>query len=136
MKLLLTVLALIYAVFPRDLLPDYLLGWGWIDDLLILYLLWRYYYAPAAKRRKGFQQGPHRNENGRDKAGQPEAESDPHTILGVAPNATPEQIRQAYRALAAQYHPDKVAHLGEEFRALAEKRFKEIQAAYDRIKPS
>ena len=29
-----------------------------------------------------------------------------------------------------EYHPDKVAHLGEDFKALAEKRFREIQAAY------
>jgi DnaJ-class molecular chaperone len=35
--------------------------------------------------------------------------------------------------LAGQYHPDKVSHLGEEFRQLAEKRFKEIQVAYQEL---
>ncbi|MBI9085668.1 MAG: DnaJ domain-containing protein [Desulfobacterales bacterium] len=133
MKLLLTVLALIYAVFPRDLLPDYLPGWGWIDDLVIFYLLWKYYYAPAAKRRKGFQQEARRPDSGGNANEQP-PEANPYRVLGIGLDATPEQIRQAYRTLAAQYHPDKVAHLGEEFRTLAEKRFKEIQEAYEKIK--
>ena len=34
-----------------------------------------------------------------------------------------------------KYHPDRVMHLGEEFRALADKRFKEIQQAYMELKP-
>jgi DnaJ like chaperone protein len=33
------------------------------------------------------------------------------------------------------YHPDKVIHLGEEFRELAENRFKEIQKAYQELRP-
>ncbi|MGZ4628020.1 J domain-containing protein [Oryzihumus sp.] len=32
--------------------------------------------------------------------------SDPYTILGVARNATEEQIRRAYRTLMRQNHPD------------------------------
>jgi DnaJ-class molecular chaperone len=56
-------------------------------------------------------------------------------VLGVGRNATSEQIKQAYRQLANQYHPDKVIHLGEEFRELAEKRFKEIQEAYQKLIP-
>jgi DnaJ like chaperone protein len=54
--------------------------------------------------------------------------------LGVARDASQEDIRSAYRRLAGQYHPDKVLHLGKEFRDLAEIRFKEIQAAYDALK--
>jgi curved DNA-binding protein CbpA len=56
-----------------------------------------------------------------------------HEILEVAPNASPEEIHRAFRRLAAQYHPDKVAHLGAEFGELAEARFKEIQQAYDHL---
>jgi DnaJ like chaperone protein len=33
-----------------------------------------------------------------------------------------------------QYHPDKVAHLGEEFKAVAEEKMKEINAAYSHFK--
>ncbi|MBW2144864.1 MAG: DnaJ domain-containing protein, partial [Deltaproteobacteria bacterium] len=38
--------------------------------------------------------------------------------------------KKAYRRLAGKYHPDRVNHLGEEFKELAERRFKEIQDAY------
>ncbi|MBU2488813.1 MAG: J domain-containing protein [Proteobacteria bacterium] len=45
-------------------------------------------------------------------------------------SATPQEIWKAFRAKANQYHPDQVQHLGEEFRVLAEERFKDIQQAY------
>jgi DnaJ like chaperone protein len=55
-------------------------------------------------------------------------------ILELSPGATDEDIKSKYRELVKKYHPDKVAHLGKEFRDLAEKKFKEISAAYNRIK--
>lgn len=54
-------------------------------------------------------------------------------MLGVAPNASPEEIRAAYRELAKRYHPDRVGHLGPEFRQLAERRMKAINAAYQQL---
>jgi hypothetical protein len=44
------------------------------------------------------------------------------------------EIKRTYLQLATQYHPDKVAHLAPEFRALAEQRMKDLNAAYDAIK--
>ena len=41
-------------------------------------------------------------------------------VLGLAPSASATEIKQAYRELMQQYHPDKVAHLGPEFRPIAE----------------
>ena len=32
---------------------------------------------------------------------------DHYTTLGVARNATPDEIKKAYRKMASQYHPDK-----------------------------
>jgi len=52
----------------------------------------------------------------------------------VSRNASQEQIRKAYKKLAGKYHPDKVSHLGQEFQALAEKRFKDIQEAYEALR--
>lgn len=61
-------------------------------------------------------------------------EFDPYEVLKVPRDATQEEIHKAWVELAAQYHPDKAAHLGPDLQALAEKRFKEIQRAYDILK--
>jgi DnaJ like chaperone protein len=53
-----------------------------------------------------------------------------HQTLAVSPSATADEIKAAYRALMSQYHPDKVASLGVELQVLAERKSKEISAAY------
>lgn len=53
-----------------------------------------------------------------------------HDVLNVSPHATADEIRAAYKTLMSQYHPDKVASLGEELRTLAERKSKEITSAY------
>jgi DnaJ like chaperone protein len=57
-----------------------------------------------------------------------------YATLGLAKGASPEEIKKAYRKLSMQYHPDKVRHLGDEFRTIAEEKMKEINAAYDYFK--
>ncbi|MCW0200248.1 MAG: DnaJ domain-containing protein [Rhodanobacter thiooxydans] len=52
-------------------------------------------------------------------------------MLGVAESASLGDIERAYRQQISQYHPDKVARLGEDLRQLAERRSREINAAYD-----
>ncbi len=51
--------------------------------------------------------------------------------LGVSENASLDEIKRSYRQLISQHHPDKVANLGVDIRLLAEKRSKEINAAYE-----
>lgn len=53
-----------------------------------------------------------------------------HEVLDVSPSADSDDIKKAYKALMSQYHPDKVASLGDELKVLAEKKTKEITAAY------
>jgi DnaJ-domain-containing protein 1 len=53
-----------------------------------------------------------------------------YQVLGVAPQASPDEIRSAYKVLISQYHPDKVASLGIELQVLAESKSKAIGAAY------
>jgi hypothetical protein len=55
-------------------------------------------------------------------------------ILDLKPTATSTEIAAGFHRLAQMYHPDKVAGLGPEFHALADKRMKEINAAYQLLK--
>lgn len=136
MKLALSLLALIYFLLPYDFFPDVVLGWGWIDDLVIFYFLWRFFY-----RGKGWPFGQsHRQGQSRENVGRNEESpanrnqsKDPYEVLQIDRGASSEEIKTAYKALAGKYHPDKVLHLGEEFQALAEERFKEIQEAYQKL---
>ncbi|MCK9297257.1 MAG: DnaJ domain-containing protein [Desulfobulbaceae bacterium] len=57
-----------------------------------------------------------------------------YEVLGLQPEATFEEIKKAYRKLSMKYHPDKVGHLGEEFRGVAEEKMKELNAAYQYLK--
>ncbi|MDR2452553.1 MAG: J domain-containing protein [Candidatus Accumulibacter sp.] len=66
----------------------------------------------------------------RGEAGRADAPASWHEILGVSPDASMEEIRQAYRTLMSQYHPDKVASLGEDLKKLAEAKSREITRAY------
>ncbi len=53
-----------------------------------------------------------------------------YAVLGLEPGADFVEIKKAYRKLSMQYHPDKVGHLGEEFKNIAEEKMKEINVAY------
>ena len=59
---------------------------------------------------------------------------DAYIILGITSSATDEEVKKAYREMAKKNHPDKVAYLGDDVRKAAEKKFQEINDAYDRIK--
>lgn len=148
--ILLIVLAILYALSPYDIFPDFLVGWGWLDDLIILGLLGRYLFFQKRKQflfKNYFQQtrqnygNPFEGEYSKEKESDPhfrskdgEVQWDPYKVLGIGKDATRKEIKQAYRQLANKYHPDKVEHLGLEFKELAERRFKEIQKAYQELK--
>lgn len=46
----------------------------------------------------------------------------PHDVLGVAPNATREEVREAFRKLAMKHHPDRGGDAAQ---------FAAVRAAYD-----
>jgi DnaJ like chaperone protein len=145
MKYLAIILALLYALSPYDLVPDFLVGWGWLDDAVVVGLLLRFLHAyrKRARQAASFEDQYRRTAGGgtqsrgewQQQAGPgSQKQKDPHEVLGVKRGAGQEEIRKAYRELVGKYHPDKVVHLGDEFQKLAEVRFKEIQQAYQELK--
>jgi DnaJ like chaperone protein len=57
-----------------------------------------------------------------------------YKILEITPDATDSQIKKAYRRMAVKYHPDKVAHLGEDFQKSAKEKFQKVNEAYETLK--
>ncbi|MRR20123.1 molecular chaperone DnaJ [bacterium] len=57
-----------------------------------------------------------------------------YRILEVERSATDEELKAAYRKMALKYHPDRVSHLGEDFRKSAEEKFKAVNEAWEKIK--
>ena len=146
MKFLFSLLGASYIICPYDLVPDFLIGAGWIDDLIVLGLVLWYL---KKKRGSGFFQGkgqsPGRGD-GQDFSKNEahgtgtkydfkteNSSNNPYKILGISKGSSLEEIKKAYRLLSNKYHPDKVTHLGEEFKKLAEIRFKDIQEAYQKL---
>lgn len=145
-------MGLLYLLSPYDFFPDFMaIGWGWLDDLIILALLWRYlnslgkkpfgshqfyrqYQRPngnsSSDRSRQYNDNGRRSSNDAEHTGGPK---DPYEVLNIPRGASLQEIKHAYRELANKYHPDKVLHLGEEFRQLAEQRFKEIEEAYRKL---
>jgi len=149
--ILIVILVLIYIISPVDGIPDMIPFLGWIDDTLLVGLLvyyLRYGRLPGFMSwinrllfkkgggESGFRTDDSFKQEKYDKSRAekgPDDHKDPYEILGVTPDASPEEIQTAYRAAAQQYHPDKVAHLGDELQALAQKKFVEIQEAYNTL---
>lgn len=145
MRILIYLIPILYAICPYDLLPDFFVGLGWIDDLILLGgLYWYHFYYRPAKAKSRYERAYRREGQGRQsetyhenqkdaKRDETFSSHDPYDILGVSRYASEDEIKNAYRKLANKYHPDKVDHLGEEFKELAEKKFKDIQAAYQKL---
>lgn len=56
-----------------------------------------------------------------------------YKILEIEKTATVDEIKRAYRKMAKKYHPDRVAHLGEEHVRGAEEKFRQVQEAYETL---
>ena len=53
-----------------------------------------------------------------------------YELLEIAPTAPVDEVKRAFRAQIARYHPDKVQHLGKEFQSMAADRAAELTEAY------
>lgn len=133
LKKWLILLAILYLVFPRDLIPDSVgRGLGLLDDLVVMGLLANYLRRYTRNYMAG--PGPAAADPGAPSHDTSTARDDPYAILEISRGASQEEIQTAYRARMREYHPDKVAHLGEELQKLAHRRSVEIQQAYQRLR--
>jgi DnaJ like chaperone protein len=57
-----------------------------------------------------------------------------YKILEIERSASNEEVKKAYRKMAMKYHPDKVSHLGEDYKKAADEKFKKVNQAYEKIK--
>jgi DNA-directed RNA polymerase subunit RPC12/RpoP len=94
--------------------------------------------APSRDANDGTQQGEQTREQEEQEAGRtarPGAalgEDQKHAkALGLRGRVKTSDVKRAYRELLAKYHPDKVSHLGDEFKQIAEQKTREVLAAYE-----
>ena len=52
-------------------------------------------------------------------------------ILGLKGKVTPDEIKEAYKSIIKQYHPDMTQKLGKEIQEVAERKSKELNEAFD-----
>lgn len=84
----------------------------------------------------GYQQGGQSQSGYNSYGSNPyfEDKSKYYSVLGIDREASQEEIKKAYRTKAREYHPDKHAQSSESVKLEAEKKFKEINEAYDKLK--
>ncbi len=115
------LLGILYVLSPLDILPDWLVGIGQLDDIVVLlYSFWKYRESTKAE-------APPEKEKPEKKI------LSPYEILGVSMDVSQEELTAAYHKQMAEYHPDKVNHLGKELRELAHQKSLQITSAYKEL---
>lgn len=56
-----------------------------------------------------------------------------YSVLGLTPDASEDEVRQAYRDLLKVWHPDRFTHESERLRKRAEEHCKQLNEAYEAI---
>ena len=59
--------------------------------------------------------------------------ADAYAVLEISESATDDEVRAAYKRMVVKHHPDRVASLGDDIRAAAEKKMREINEAKELI---
>jgi len=90
----------------------------WLFLAFLVWLLWRFATRSARPRDIGS-----RGAQGWD----------PRAILGVASDASREEIARAYREQIKLYHPDRVSGMGPEIQRVAHEKTLAIQRAYEEL---
>ena len=57
-----------------------------------------------------------------------------YKILEIDKHVADDEVKKAYRKMAVKYHPDKVSHMGAEYKDSAKQKFQNMKDAYENIK--
>ncbi len=98
LKKWLSIIAVAYLVFPRDLIPDFLgRGLGLIDDFLLIALLVYFYRNHlrkyVARAQQGSDEQRQHQHSSRAHADASERSLDPYEILGIDSSASSLEIQ-------------------------------------------
>lgn len=127
---LIVILALVYLLWPADLIPDVLGILGRLDDLLVIgFVAWKM----ATQLRRPSPSGAHGGSTAQADPSAAEPLS-PFAVFDLSSDASLNEIEDRYRELATLYHPDKVAHLGPDLQKTAHEKMVQIQDAYRKLK--
>lgn len=127
----------LYLISPIDLVPDFFLPLGFLDDIGLIALAWWYLRKLAQNKVRENIQGSSKKTEDKYKQTEQKAskpQNSPYEVLGLPTNATQEEIEKAYRVKIKEYHPDRVHGLGEELQKIAREKTQEINAAYQKLK--
>ncbi len=140
------ILVILYFLVPVDIFPDFLGLPGRVDDFLVALVGLYFMYANSAGRKRDGKEktGPERSRPGKESGNRDDSEPeaapeeddgprDPYDVLGVPRDASLAEIRRRYRERLLEVHPDRVEHLGGEFRELAEQKTRELNEAFQHI---
>jgi DnaJ-domain-containing protein 1 len=120
------LIGLAYVLLPFDVIPDVFGPFGVIDDVAVLAFL----YTKLRKSKAASAGKADDWEHYEAPRGQEEIAEKAWEILGVSEDASLDELKLAYRKKLAEYHPDKVNHLGEDLRRLAHEKTLKIKEAY------
>lgn len=133
----------------RQLLQEFRTGFGYEPRLILLELIYQIIYTkqppPESELRLAREiaqlleitvydqrtiEAKYMYRQRQEAASSGQLEEQYYAVLGLEKGADFAEIKKAYRKLSMQYHPDKVGHLGEEFKKVAEEKMKDINVAY------
>lgn len=116
-----------------------------IIRLLAIYLIWRafdYFFAVIHRARQQrdaeqqyrqhqqYQQYQQRTAQSRQGISRLEMA---YQVMGISPQSTDDEVRQAYRRMAMLYHPDRLGNVSEDVRQAAVRKFQELGQARDMV---
>ena len=109
----------------------------WILLSFVPYIKWVWWVAlgilPSTESHT-YKQYKHRNKKEEDEDGGSDPIESAFAILEVPIDATSQEIRTAYKKKIAQYHPDKIHHMGKKLQQLAQNETQKINEAYATLK--